>query len=168
MDYLEDIGLFSFTRKFSYSLKGQAQTLRKCYIIDNGIRYAYGFRFSEDIGKTLENSVFLELKRRKAQNPFFNIFYWRNTKSEIDFVLMENTKVVTLIQVCSNIDDFRTKEREFSSLLKASKEFDCKDLLIITLDYEGEENIKGRNIKILPFWLWAISTNVFNHSSKFC
>lgn len=157
LDYLEDIGLFAFIRKISYSLKEQAQTLRKCYIIDNGIRYAYGFRFSEDIGKTLENSVFLELKRRKTKNPFLSIFYWRDAKGEADFVLMENTKVVALIQVCSKVDDFKTKEREISSLLKASEEFNCKDLLTVTLDYEGEENIRGKNIKFLPFWLWAIN-----------
>lgn len=76
VSYLEDTGLFFLVRKFSYSLKEQAQRPRKCYIVDNGLRTAYGFRFSEDKGKNLENAVFLELQHRRATNPLMEIFYW--------------------------------------------------------------------------------------------
>ncbi|HEX68543.1 MAG TPA: ATP-binding protein [bacterium] len=84
VSYLEDIGLFFLVRKFSYSLEEQTQRPRKCYIVDNGLRTAYGFKFSEDKGKNLENAVFLELQRRKAINPMMEIFYWQEYKKEVD------------------------------------------------------------------------------------
>jgi len=157
ISHLEDIGLFFFTRKFSFSLKEQAKTLRKCYIVDNGIRYAYGFRFSEDKGKNLENSVFLELTHRKAKNPFMEIFYWQDYRGkEVDFVVTEDKRVTSLIQACVKIEDIKVKEREISSLIKASEELRCTNLLIITLDYEKEEVVNDKRITFMPFWKWVL------------
>ncbi|HOP56465.1 MAG TPA: ATP-binding protein [bacterium] len=155
--YLEDIGLFFFIRRYSFSLKEQAKTLRKPYIVDNGIRYAYGFRFSEDKGKTLENSVFLELKHKKTKDPFMDIYYWNDYRGkEIDFVVTKGENIRSLIQVCANIEDIKVRGREVSALIKGYKELNCKDLLIITLDYEKEESIEGLTVRFIPFWKWAI------------
>lgn len=154
---LEDIGLFFLVRKFSYSLKEQTQTPRKCYIIDNGFRNAYGFRFSEDKGKVLENTVFLELKHRQAKNPLIEIFYWQDYhKREVDFVVMQGRNIKTLIQACANLDDFKVKERETASLVRAGKELKCKDLLVITLDYEKEEKIDNKIVVFKPLWKWLL------------
>ena len=158
ISHLEDIGLFFFTRRFSFSLKEQAKTLRKCHIVDNGIRFAYGFRFSEDQGKNLENSVFLELTHRKARNPFMEIFYWQDYRGkEVDFVVTEDKKVTSLIQACLKIEDIKVKERETSSLIKASEELKCTNLLVITLDYEKEEVFNDIRLTFMPFWKWALS-----------
>lgn len=155
--FLEDIGLFFLIRKFSYSLKEQVQTPRKCYIVDNGFRHAYGFRFSEDKGKVLENVVFLELRHRQIKNPLMSIFYWQDYKKrEVDFVIMEGKNITTLIQVCANTDDFKTKGRELKSLVKAGNELKCRDLLVITLDYDKKEIIEGKNIIFKPLWKWLI------------
>lgn len=155
--HLEDIGLFFFTRRFSFSLKEQAKTLRKCHIVDNGIRFAYGFRFSEDKGKNLENSVFLELAHRKVRNPFMEIFYWQDYRGkEVDFVVAEDKRVTSLIQACAKIEDIKTKEREISSLIKASEELRCANLLIVTLDYEKEEVVNHTKLTFMPFWKWAL------------
>jgi predicted AAA+ superfamily ATPase len=53
-----------------------------------------------------------------------------------------------------------SKEREIRSLLKSSKELKCKDLIIITEEYEGENlekwfGIKGK-IKYIPLWKWLL------------
>lgn len=157
VSYLEDTGLFFFVRKFSYSLKEQTQRPRKCYIVDNGLRFVYGFKFSEDEGKNLENAVFLELQHRKIKEPLMEIFYWNDYKKrEVDFVVKQGRNVQELIQVCSKIDDFKTKERETIALLKAGEELKCKNLLIITLDYEEEEKVDRRKIVFKPIWKWLI------------
>lgn len=59
-----------------------------------------------------------------------------------------------LIQVCWDIDNYKTKEREVKSLLKGGKELLCKNLIIITWDYEDEETINGEKIKFIPLWKW--------------
>ncbi len=64
--YLEDSALFFFVRKFAFSLKEQAQAVRKTYVVDVGLRTSYGFKFSKEKGTSLENTVFLEFYRRKT------------------------------------------------------------------------------------------------------
>lgn len=154
---LEDIGLFFLVRKFSYSLKEQVQTPRKCYIVDNGFRGVYGFKFSEDKGKILENTVFLELKHRQAKNPLMEIFYWQDyQKREVDFVIMHGNKIKALIQVCADIGAFKTKERQASSLAKAADKLKCKNLMVVTFDYEGEEKVGNKRIIYKPLLKWLI------------
>lgn len=157
VSYLEDIGLFFLVRKFSFSLKEQTQTPRKCYIVDNGLRSVYGFTVSEDKGKVLENTVFLELRRRQTKEPLMEIFYWQDyQKRGVDFVVMRGRTIQTLIQACADVDAFKTKERELTSLLKAGRELRCKELIVITLEYEKEEKFKGKNIIFKPLWKWLI------------
>jgi predicted AAA+ superfamily ATPase len=154
---LEDIGLFFLVRKFSYSLKEQTQTPRKCYIVDNGFSNVYGFKFSEDKGRTLENTVFLELRHRQVKNLLMDIFYWQDyAKREVDFVIMQGKNIKTLIQVCANVDDFKTKEREIIALLKVASEVKCSDLMVITFDYEKEEKIQHKRVVFKPLWKWLI------------
>jgi hypothetical protein len=157
VSYLENIGLFFLVRKFSYSLKEQAQTPRKCYIVDNGLRAAYGFKLSDDLGRNLENTVFLELQHRKAMNPLMEIFYWKDYKKrEVDFVVRQGKDLKELIQVCTRIEDFKVKEREITAILQASEELKCNNLSIITLDDEKEEKINGKKVAFKRLWTWLI------------
>jgi len=50
------------------------------------------------------------------------------------------------------IDDLETKKREIKSLIEACYELNCDELLVITWDYEGEEEVKNKRIKFLPLW----------------
>jgi len=156
--YLEDIGLFFLVRKFSYSLKQQTLTPRKCYIVDNGFRNVYGFKFSEDKSRVLENTVFLELKHRQAKNPLMEIFYWQDYKKrEVDFVVKQGKNINKLIQVCVDTSDFKTEEREVASLVKAADQLNCKDLMVITLDNDREVKVKSKNIVYKSLFKWLIS-----------
>ena len=71
---------------------------------------------------------------------------------EIDFVIKERVDVSQLIQVCYDIDNPKTKERELRSLVGAAKELDCSYLLVITWDYEDVEEFKGNNIRFMPLF----------------
>ena len=157
--YLEDTGLFFLLRKFSYSLKEQTQTPRKGYLVDIGLRSAYGFKFSEDEGKNVENAVFIELQRRKTKNPLMELFYWQDYKKrEVDFVIKQGKTISQLIQVCARIDDFRIKERETGALVKASEQLKCNHLSVITFDYEKEEKISGKKVAFKPICKWLLES----------
>ena len=49
------------------------------------------------------------------------------------------------------------EQRELRALVKASELLKCKDLLVITWDYEAEEEFKGRKIKFIPLWKWLLN-----------
>ena len=154
LNYLEEAFVFFKLTRFSFKFKEQILSNKKIYCIDNGFIYAKAFKFSSDIGKLYENFVAIELKKLDINNKI-NLYYWKNNlNEEVDFVIKEGIKIKQLIQVCYNINDYETKKREIKSLLKASKELKCGDLLVITEDFEDEEKTKGKKIKYVPLWKW--------------
>ncbi len=155
--YLSQTFLIDFVEIISPSIKNTLQAPRKVYFVDNFLISKYSSKFSENYGRLMENVVFLELKRRQNKNPLLEIFYWKDyQQKEVDFVIKEGLKVKQLIQVCYDISDIETKERESKALVKASDLLKCKNLLCITWDYEGEEKFKNKRIKFIPLWKWLL------------
>jgi len=133
-------------------LKSQFKGTKKVYAIDQGLIQSVSSQSSPNSGRIMENLVFIQLKRNNKEV----YFYSNSSDNEVDFIIKENLKIKQLIQVCFNFDDIETKEREIKSLLKASKELKCNNLLIITYDDEREEKIKGKKIKLIPLWKWLL------------
>ena len=152
IEHFSDSLVLYTLRKYSKSYKEIEQTIPKIYFIDNGLLIVNGI---ENLSRFMENAVFLELVRRNF-TPNNNLFYFGSNRKEVDFVL-EGKKIAQLIQVCYDIEDFNTKERELNSLIKASKELRCSNILVITWDYEGVEKYKNKKIKFLPLWKWLLS-----------
>jgi len=160
ISYLEQSFLIFKLERFSFKLKQQIIAPKKFYCVDNGIINTIAFRFSENIGYFMENTVAVELQRKKALNPLTEIYYWKDhQQNEVDFVIKYGKKVNQLIQVTYTQDKNEIKEREIKSLFKASQELRCNNLLIITWDYEAEENYKGKKIKFIPLWKWLLEGN---------
>ncbi|MEM4215217.1 MAG: ATP-binding protein [Candidatus Pacearchaeota archaeon] len=141
---------------FSFKIKDQIQYPKKVYFIDNVFINSLSTKFSKNIGRLYENIVATNLLKKFQED----IFYWKSQQEEVDFVVKQGLKVKQLIQVCYDIEDRETRKREIRALLKASKELKCKNLLVITEDYETERQeswfgIK-RKIKFLPLWKWLL------------
>ena len=127
----------------------------KIYINDTGLASNL-ISFSSDTGKFMENLVFLELKKKELNN-IFEIFYWKDYQGrEVDFVVKEGLKVKQLIQVTYASGRDEIEKREIRSILKASKELGCKNLLIITWDFEGEETLERQKVRFVPLWKWLL------------
>ena len=156
--YLEEANILFFVKRFSFKVKEQEKSPRKVYAIDVGLANAVGFKFSANLGRIAENIVAIELKRKMLDSNA-EIYYWKNPQhQEVDFAVKQGLKVKQLIQVCWNINEYKTKEREVKSLLKASKKLKCKNLLVITWDYEGEEKMGRKKIKFTPLWKWLLAS----------
>lgn len=150
VDFFEEAYLFFSLFKFDYSIKKQIINDRKVYSVDTGLANAVAFKFSDNIGASLENVVFIELKRREM-----DIFYFRE-KKECDFVARRGLKIVEAIQVSQSLADTKTTERELAGLLEAMEKFKLKTGLIITESQEEERKINGKKIKIVPAWKWLL------------
>lgn len=150
ISYFENAYLVFTVPYFSYSYKKQQVNPKKIYSIDNGFSHANSVSFSKDKGKMLENAVFLGLRRK-----FRDIFYFQE-KNECDFVIKENGKVTSAIQVCFDFND-ENKEREINGLLAALKEFSLKSGLILTYDQDDELLVDDRRIVVKPVWKWLLS-----------
>ena len=155
-DYLESAFLLFFVKKYAPSLKEVENVPKKVYCIDTGILTS--LFSSPEIGRLMENVVGVELLRRKAYlggNP--EVYYFKDYQGrEVDFVLKEDSRISQLIQVTYAAGPDEIEKRELRSLLKASKELRCKNLLVITWDYNGEEVRSNRKVKFVPLWKWLL------------
>ncbi|HLD10640.1 MAG TPA: ATP-binding protein [Candidatus Nanoarchaeia archaeon] len=148
ISYLEEANIIFLIPLFSYSLKVQQTNNKKIYCIDNGLRNAISFKFSEDEGKLLENLVFIELKRKN-----YEIFYYKKNK-ECDFIVKTN-KQLEAIQVCVEINEGNEK-REIDGLLEVLKEFKIEKGLILTKNQEDLMIIEGKKIYIKRIDKWLL------------
>lgn len=154
-DYIQNSFLCYFINRYDYSLKKQIHYAKKVYFIDQALAMNVGFRFSQDEGRLLENIVFLELKRQKHE------IYFHKNKKECDFILLQGTNVIEAIQVCVDIKNNDTENREIAGLLEAMETYQLSTGLIITQDtFDDRELVvdgKTYHIKIVPIWYWLLN-----------
>jgi hypothetical protein len=147
--------LIFFVPKFSFSVREQILNPKKVYCVDTGLRDIVSFKFSEDLGRIVENVVFLNLLFRNKE-----IYYWKDKQQrEVDFVLKSGLEIEQLIQVTYASNEEEIEVREKKALIKASEELNCEDMRVITWDYEAEEEFKGEAIKFVPLWKWLLEDN---------
>ncbi|EKE01371.1 MAG: hypothetical protein ACD_21C00149G0002 [uncultured bacterium] len=156
--YLSNSYLCFFVNRFSYSLKEQIHYAKKTYFIDQALAKAVGFRSSDDFGKTLENIVFLELKRCACE------IYFHKQQYECDFVLKQGTKIVAALQVCLSLRNAVTKKRELQGLIEAMENYGLTQGFILTKDDKiSTEQLHHNNndytIHVIPIWRWLLSKN---------
>lgn len=153
-DFLENSYLCFELSRFSYSVKKQIQVAKKIYFVDHALAESIGFRFSEERGRTLENIVFMELKRRGYE------IYFHQEKKECDFLIRDGFHISQAIQVSDNLMDSDVRQREFDGLVEAMSAYNLSSGLIITDNEEGDEvleiGLKKYHIQIVPCWKWLL------------
>lgn len=143
-DYLNEPYLFFYLPRFNNKLKLMNKAPKKIYVVDNGFVQSTAFNLSENLGRLLENQVFVELLRR-GYIPGQTLFYYRTRNDkEIDFVTRKGTKVEQLIQVCYDMTSEKTRKRELDALVEAAEELHCDNLLVITNSQEESLNWRER------------------------
>jgi hypothetical protein len=149
IDHLENAYLIFTVSKYDPSIKKQIYSKKKVYVIDTGLITLISFQFSKNIGRILENVVFLELKRRNKE-----VYYYKN-KHECDFVIRNNQKITQAIQVTREINE-TNKDREINGLLEVLDNFNLKNGMILTYDQDEEILIEKKKVIIKPIWKWLI------------
>ena len=117
---------------------------QKYYISDLGLRRYMVTKKNYDLGFSLENVVYLELKRRG-----YKINIGKVGSTEVDFVT-EKSGNVTYVQVTTSMTDEKTFEREMAPL-KAIRDNHPKKIL--TLDRFTAGNYDGITVENVIDWL---------------
>ena len=153
VDYAKNVFLLLAVPSYSKSLVKRESSQPKLYCIDNGLRDAVLLPQTDDNGKKLENTVFLHLYRERT--PIDTIFYYKG-KQECDFVLQRGVEVEALFQVCWDLSDAETLQREIGGLIEASAATQCDKLFIITAEDSDTIDVAGRTIRVIPAWKWLL------------
>jgi hypothetical protein len=150
LDYVQNIYLALTLHRYDKSPVNKELGEKKIYSIDIGLNNATEFKFSEDIGKALENAVFLHLKRN-----YNELYYYKDKTSECDFIVNENNTITQAIQVTYDMSNHDTKNREIKGLLHACKNFNLTNGVIVTYDTEDEMVQDDIKIELIPFYKWV-------------
>jgi predicted AAA+ superfamily ATPase len=147
ISWFEDSYLLFSLPRFSWSARAVSVNPKKIYAIDSGLANATSLSFSGDKGRLLENLVFLQLRRK-----YPSLYYYRG-KTECDFVVREKGKIISLIQVCSELHRDNL-QREMDGLLEAMNFFELQEGTIITRNQSDRFQEKDKSIQVVPAWQW--------------
>ena len=118
LTYLEDAFLVFAIPLFTESLRRVQNSPKKIYAIDNALITANTFNLSENLGKLLENQVYLDLRRQGKK-----VFYYHTADGyEIDFITQDLEGKHEIIQVVWDTNDTLTLQREERALRQAESE----------------------------------------------
>lgn len=141
--FLKDAYLLEFVPMFSHSLKVQSRNPKKVYVMDMGLYTENSVSTADNVGRRLENLVFLHLRRE-----YKHIFYYKE-RGECDFITMEKNVLKEAVQVCLTIND-ENFDREYNGLLEAMQNLGLQKGFIITLNQSDTFEKDGMAIKMIP------------------
>lgn len=152
--YVEAIYLSKFVPRYSPSVIKQAFSQKKTYVIDQAMGSAIDFKFSQDKGRILETTVALEFIKKGVQIAY------TNNGTECDFLTLNKGEVENALQVCYNLSDKDTKDREIKGLIQTCKKFSLKKGTIISMEEEEKISLDGINVNITPAWKYFYNLSI--------
>ena len=153
VEKLQDTLTVFFLEKYSQSVYERSSWPKKIYVCDTGISKILGH--TPDIGRKMENVIYLELLREINMYPIRSLYFYKfKSGEEVDFIVKEGERVKECIQVTYASGKDEIEKREIRALRKAGEGLRCEKKTVITWDYEEE----GGEIKFIPLWRWLIKT----------
>jgi len=146
MEQILSVYMVTIVEKYDQSVVKREMSNRKIYLYDTGMTAVT--RLSEDLGKILENIVFIHLLNMNAR-----VFFIKNAW-ECDFIAISGQETLA-IQVTHQLNPMNIK-RELKGLETAKKQIsNCKPLLLY---FEKEQSLNLPDIYTYqPIWLWLLS-----------
>ena len=156
--YLEDAYLIYTVEIFSLNTSVRKTNPKKVYCADHALALAMSGSMTDDYGKVLENIIFMQLRRETDK-----IYYGKTPSGyEIDFVTLERGQQISgdrlprLVQVCADMDEPETRERELRALQEGMSLYGVKNAEIVAENLElslndnacyGREGMVGKRPK---------------------
>ncbi|MDI6731530.1 MAG: ATP-binding protein, partial [Candidatus Margulisbacteria bacterium] len=146
--FLESMVVFE-VKKFSESLYQRLRNPAKIYLVDTGLARK---TTSDDLGRRLENLVFLQLQRSGLTS------YYYEGKNECDFIVKTSGGKFSAMQVTWDLTP-ENEKRELDGLVEAAQHLNAKTGTLITFDQEDCFSRKGVKIAVVPAWKWLLEKN---------
>ena len=141
--YLEKLQKAYILHKCSrYDLQGKniLKTQEKFYLADVSLRYSVLGYTVDSVASSLENIVYLELKRRG-----YNVYIGKTKDKEIDFVATKQNEKI-YVQVTQEIKSEKIQKREYEQLLEIRDNYPKYVVMADNFAGGNYEGIKTMNI----------------------
>ena len=151
--HLEDCFLVRVVWMESASERQRMVNPRKAYPVDPGLIRVFDRTGRANLGHALETAVLVELERRGSE-----VTYVRTPEGyEIDFLARWPDGRMELIQVCADVGNPATAERECRALVAAGKLYPQARKRLLTCTHDGlpPEAPAGTEVQTAGEWLLA-------------
>ena len=149
IEYLLDAYILFSTSKYSPSLRVQTQNPSKYYIVDTGLTLVFTPNRGRDLGKKLENAIYLHLR---TQPDIHDIFYYKN-RFEVDFFYGEADRHY-LVNASYSVQGVDTAKREVSGLENV-KNLHPEALEALVLN-DWNPDLIPATTKVIPAWQFLL------------
>ena len=150
--HLEDAFLVRTVSLHTASERQRMVNPRKAYPIDPGLMSLYERTGRANLGHALETVVLLELERRGCENDYVRT----RDGYEVDFFARDSEGNATLIQVCADVSDPATYEREVCALTAAATEYRGATPLLLTFDTLPPRSPLPKPLRWQPAIAWLL------------
>ena len=131
-------------------MKEIEKSVRKVYVIDIGFYSNLSLKTFKDMGRILENIVYLHLIRN-----FEQVYYYETkNKMEVDFITKNNINL-SLIEATYEID-----EEHYKKVFRALNELKLKKGIIVSWDTEDSVKKNSLTIEVVPAWKFLLMINL--------
>ena len=152
LGHLEDCFLVRTVWMESTSERQRMVNPRKAYPVDPGLISVFDLTGRANVGHALETAVLVELERRR-----FEVTYVRTHEGyEVDFLSRDATGEMELIQVCADLSDPATAERECRALTAAGKLLPRARKRLLTLTQDGFPAESPAGTEVQTAWEWLL------------
>jgi len=151
MGHLRDAFLLCSVPVATESERQRNSNPQKIYPADPGLIRAYDSTGRSNIGHALETAVLHELERRRAEISYAKC----GVDLNVDFFARMPAGGAELIQVCADLGDPSTRERELRALDAAAKDYPdaVRRLLVLNRDSVSGVSVPGIVIEPASDWI---------------
>lgn len=151
--YLTDAFLLAEVPLATESERQRNSNPRKVYPADPALIGAFDASGRSNVGHSLETAVFNELARRGAETS-----YVRTTGGlEVDFLARHPARGEELIQVCADLSDPHTLDRELRALDAASGAHPDATRRLLVLDRDALAGVRAPGVAVQPAYEWLLA-----------
>lgn len=160
LEHLVDARLLHTVGVRRASYKARLVNPRKVYAVDQGLALSVAHPSVDDTGHLLENTVYLELRRRFGRIHNDVVSYFTSKAGSADFIVDAGDSPPQVIQVSVTLSNDGTREREVRGAMAAMAELGVRTSTIVTL-YEREIlKTEAGDIHVVPAWRWMLGAQV--------
>ncbi len=151
LEWFEDAYFLFSVHLFDASLSRSKANPKKIYCVDHA--FVRSISSGILVGHLLENMVFIALRRTTS-----DIWYCRTQDGyEVDFLAEFAKRKRMLVQVCGNLKDAKTEEREIRALVSAMEEHNIENGSIVTFNESKTIKHGDRTILVQPIWRFLLN-----------
>ncbi|MGV8084445.1 MAG: ATP-binding protein [Coriobacteriia bacterium] len=159
LDHFVDAYLLFTVPLFTRSLRVREVNAKKVYAIDPGLAFAVAPAGTSNVGSRLEAAVYLELRRRmRAARDGAISYYVTGAGHEVDFIVgdAEAGHAAQLVQVCADLSQEETRDRELRALDEAMEETGLATSTIVTMGAWETVEVPAGTVNVVPAWAWML------------